>query len=101
VLLIGKLLGMIFGHLKKHPKLAISVDPTHLKSEPSVPFVVKSYWFNSNHYTLTPQKIVTRTQSLSEHRNRSNTSRGCDVHLKVQIKVTKKTRWDRIIFPRD
>jgi len=34
---------MVFGHLKKHPKLAISVDPTPLKSEPSVPFVLESY----------------------------------------------------------
>jgi len=34
---------MFFGHLKKHPKLAIPVDPTPLKSEPSVAFVVKSY----------------------------------------------------------
>jgi len=42
-LLIGKLLSMFFGHLKKHPKVAISVDPTPLKSEPSVPFVVESY----------------------------------------------------------
>ena len=33
----------VFWTFEKHPKLAIPVDPTPLKSEPSVPFVVKSY----------------------------------------------------------
>ena len=33
----------IFGYLKKHPKLALPVDPTFLKSEPGVPIEVKNY----------------------------------------------------------
>ena len=33
----------VFGYLKKHPKLALPVDPTPLKSEPGVPIEVKNY----------------------------------------------------------
>ncbi len=33
----------VFGYLKKHPKLALPVDPTPLKSEPGAPIEVKNY----------------------------------------------------------
>ena len=47
-------------------------------------------WPYSNHYTLTPQKTATERNPLSEAGTVLNTLCGCDVDLKVQIKVTKK-----------